>query len=413
MVRQGLGMLFVALLLSQTALGQQNNENKKIGQRAIDIEAKEWLNADTPVSLAELRGMVVVLYFWVSFHEGGEAILPLMSRADNSDAAGRAAGVYIMGVTSADRKRTEPEIRKAKIFFPVALESKSDREYEVPTFPHVVIIDPEGVIAWMGWPGQGGGQAMIDEINKVLDAKPASRTHPREATLCNELLDETRRHVETGELRQAYASAKKANEHALTGDPLKARCQEWLDLLEEIAQDLVGAGDREVVGNNFGKAVEYFVKATKEFRGLEAARRARNRLSALAKDREEIRTILDEQKKESQALGKLAAAIEQVREQEFADAYLELEGIVQGFGKTEAAEDAALILKRMAKHDAIMKTVRDRKCAKECEPLLSQARNDIRARKTREAKQKLEKIVKEYPETSFADQARKMLIDLP
>ncbi len=43
----------------------------KPGTYAPDIEAKDWANTDgEPISLAECRGMVVVLFFWVSVARG-------------------------------------------------------------------------------------------------------------------------------------------------------------------------------------------------------------------------------------------------------------------------------------------------------------------------------------------------------
>ena len=63
----------------------------KVGTWAPDIEAKQWKNTDEPISLYECRGMVVVLFFWVTWHPGGEYIIPLMNLV--SSEFGRQQGV--------------------------------------------------------------------------------------------------------------------------------------------------------------------------------------------------------------------------------------------------------------------------------------------------------------------------------
>ncbi|MDX2198696.1 MAG: redoxin domain-containing protein [Phycisphaerae bacterium] len=383
------------------------------GADAPDIEAREWLNTDKPISLAELRGMVVVLYFWVSFHEGGERILPLMSVVDNSEVVGRRRGVYVMGVTSADRRRTEEDIKKAKIFFPVALESKSENEYEIESFPRAVIINAEGKVAWTGWPGDSGGDQMLQAVLDAVTETPPVRTHPREAIICERALEQTREYLAKGEFRQAYAAAKQANEHALSGDPLKATCQEYLDLLEAVGQDLLSSGEREIVSQNVNRGVEYLLQAAKEFRGMECSLLARKKLHAMARDRDDVRAKLDAQKAETVAFGKLAEAIADIQVQDFADAHAKLEDIVQNHGGSEAAEDARTLIARLSKHEAVAAIVRDEKARAECEPVLAQARNDIRAKRYGEAKKKLDQLCRAHADTSFAKEARKMLIELP
>jgi peroxiredoxin len=383
----------------------------KEGTLAPDIEAKEWLNTDHPVSIAELRGMIVVLYFWVSFHETGQAILPDMTLLDNNERFGRPAGVYVIGVTDADRKRIEEPVRKAKAFFPVALESKAYKEYDLLNFPQVVIIDPQGKVAWTGWPGDTNG--MLQAVSDVMTKTPPTRTHPREAALCTEYIQQTRERILAGKLRDAYAVAKKANKHALSGDPLKARCQEYVDLLESLGQDQLATGERALVTNRFDEAVAILNRCARDFNGLESGRRARIRLLALAKERPEVQTLVDAQSKENDALRKMAVAVQQVEAQRFAEAYATSEDVVKTAPGTPAAGYAATLMKRMEQHPTLKKLVLDSKAARECEPLLAQARADQRQKRYSQARSKLERIVREFPDTSYADDARRLLIEMP
>lgn len=397
----------IALLASPWARAEL-----KEGTVAPDIDAKGWINTDRPVSLAELRGMIVVLFFWESFSANGEATMPLMTLVDNNENTGRQAGVFVMGVTEADRKRTEEPIKKAKIFFPIAVESKARQEYEITSFPYVVILDVEGKVAWSGWSNDGGDQ-MLDKLIEIYRKAPPTRTHPTEAALASKYIEEARQCIREGKVRDAYRVAVKSNEHALTGDPLKARCQEYVDLLESLGQDLLASGERELVMSHFDKAVEYFLRCAKDYRGLESARRARMKLQAIGKERSEVKAILDAQSREADAARQLLRARDLIEQQSFADAYLECEAIVTTAPGTDSAAGAATLIQRMEKHPAIAKLVRDQKAAKECEPLLAQARSDIRQKRYAQARPKLEQIIRKHPETTYADQARKLIIDMP
>lgn len=400
------------LILAATAMTTPTVQAAlKEGTLGPDIEGKEWLNSDRPISIAELRGMVVVLYFWVSFHEGGQAIMPDMTLVDNNEQFGRPAGVYVIGVTDADRKRVEESVTKAKAFFPVVLESKSYKEYDISQFPQVVILDPQGKVAWTGWPGDSN--AMLKAVSDVMTKTPPSRTHPREAALCTEYIHQTRERIQAGKMRDAYAVAQKANRHALAGDPLKSKCQEYVDLLESLGQDQLATGERALVTNKFDEAVSVLSRCARDFNGLESGRRARIRLIALAKERPEVQALVDAQSKETDALRKMATAVQQVEAQRFAEAYATSEDVVKTAPGTPAAGYAATLMKRMDQHPVLQKMILDSKAAKDCEPLLAQARADQRQKRYAQARTKLERIVREFPETSYADDARKLLIEMP
>ena len=166
----------VGLLLPGIALADLEE-----GTYAPDIEAKEWLNTkelfdseyDEPVSLSELRGMVVVLYFWVSYDSGGESFMPLVNMVENSDQLGRRNGVFLMGVTEADRERVEEMVQEERLLFPIALESSAAEEYEIESFPRVVVVDPNGKIAFTGLFGKDDRNF----IQKIVDVLAENAPH--------------------------------------------------------------------------------------------------------------------------------------------------------------------------------------------------------------------------------------------
>ena len=62
---------FIAIALVGLIFGSSVRADLEEGKYAPDLEAKDWLNTEDgqPISLSNLKGMTIVLYFWVSWHE--------------------------------------------------------------------------------------------------------------------------------------------------------------------------------------------------------------------------------------------------------------------------------------------------------------------------------------------------------
>ena len=125
-------------VLSPNIARAQNNDDVKIevGDYAPDLEAKEWIFApgeEHVPSLAVLRGLVVVVFFWVSWHEGGDAVLKFVNQFEHNQGLGKTRGVYTIGLTTANRKTTKPLLEKHKVFFPVGVKAREMAEEYSPT----------------------------------------------------------------------------------------------------------------------------------------------------------------------------------------------------------------------------------------------------------------------------------------
>ncbi len=382
------------------------------GTYAPDIEAKDWINTDEPVSLAELRGMTVVLFFWVSWHEGGESMIELMVYL-NSRGFGRTRGVYLLGVTDSDRKRVGEMLKKQKVFFPVALESKSHEEYKITAYPHIVIIDAAGKVAWSG--AGGNGEPVQKAIMDVTAETPPTKTHPEEAAIAERSLREARRSLRENSLRDAFKAARDADVHALPGDSLKTRCQDMLELIESLGRDQLARAQTAVDQKTFDDAVVLLHDITRDFKGMEVARSAGKKLEALKKKYQEVSAILLRENESALAENMLQEAIDFLRAtpRKIGEAYDKLEGIISDYPGTEAAAKAQTVLDRMSKSAGVMDYVRDHKASRECEMWLSQARAYELNGQPNRAKDLYRRIMDTHGDTIWADIAAKRLAQLP
>ena len=406
--------VIVALLCVAAAFGQTKQEREdglEKGTYAPDIEAKEWINTKNgePLSLTELRGMVVVLFFWVTWHPGGEMVMPVMNEVNSE--VGHAQGVFLIGLTDANRKRVEDMLKKEKAFFAIGTESKAYEEYKIKAFPRAVVIDASGKVYWTGWPGQTSelSKAILDSIAE----NPPSKTHPEEARLAEGKLRAARHALREDSFRDAFKAAREADNHALTGDPLKTRCQELLDLIEALGRDQLVRAEQAAEDKDWETAVSLYRDVRRDYLGLAVATRAKRRLDALKKKSPDVARILDRGNEAAEAENELGKALDLVRARRFGEAYVQLEDIVSKYEGTEAATKAQTVLDRMKSNNGIMGYVRDHKASKECMSLLSQARSFVGARRVDKAKEIYRRVIDEYPDTTYAEAAVKRLIQLP
>lgn len=383
------------------------------GAIAPDIEAKEWINTDgEKVSLSDYRGMVVTLFFWVSFHKGGENMMYLINLVENSRGLGRSRGVMTIGLTDADLKRTQEVISKEKITFPVGVESPTAKEYELGSFPRVVVIDAEGKVFWSGWPG-GGGDELAKAITDALAATPPTRTHPVLAKQARSELAKAREALRQGQYRAAFEAARDANEAALTGDPLKTTCQDMLDLLEALGRDKLAEADEFVDNQKWEDAVRTFRLVQRQFRSMDVAKTAQERLDALAKSNPEIGNIVKAQHSSAKAKGELKKATDALEARRFGEAYETLLQIQKDYPDSEEADSAAAIIARMEAKPEIVAAVREKLAERDCKAWIARAKTLASARRYDEARTWLRKVLDAYPDTQFAKEAAAELVKLP
>jgi len=405
--------LLTVVLAAALALSPVARADLEVGTFAPDLEARDWLNTDgRPLSLAELRGMTVVLYFWASWADASKQLLPLINELENSWLLGRKSGVFVIGVTESDRRRVEDSVVKAeRIFFPIALECSAAKEYKITSFPRVVIIDPTGKIAYSGWPNNP--EELTKKIVDLFSDTPPFRSHPREAELVRRMLEEAAAALRSGDYRTAYIKARDADESALVGDPLKLRVHDMIDLIEALGRDELARARQLLDEQKHAEAVQAIREVARKFRVTRTGKAARRLLQALKDGYAEVKQALEQSDREAQARAALTSAVELLWERKFGECYEKLRQIASDFGETAPGADARKLLSRLEKHPRIMTSVRDYQARDECERLLAEARSFRQTGSYAEARQILRSIIEKYPGTSYADAAYRELAELP
>ena len=130
-----------------------------VGAPAPAWQNSSWLNADHPLTLAELKGRVVLLNFWVFTCYNCTNTVPSLVDLDRKY---RDQGLTLIGIHTPefppyagehDRGNVERALRRYDITYPNAQDndSKTWNLYGIRYWPSFVLIDKRGRIRYQGY----------------------------------------------------------------------------------------------------------------------------------------------------------------------------------------------------------------------------------------------------------------------
>jgi thiol-disulfide isomerase/thioredoxin len=170
-----LARLTLALLLFTGVTFAQQPDDAFVGQKAPEIKKSDvWINT-APLTLASLKGKVVVIDFWAFdcpyCAEAMPHILDLYDKYAKD-------GLVVIGVHTPriDYEKDVPRIKEAVtkkgIKFPVVVDNKYDiwSDYLCSTWPSQFVIDRDGIIQF-NHSGTGRYDDMEKIIQKLLNKK--------------------------------------------------------------------------------------------------------------------------------------------------------------------------------------------------------------------------------------------------
>jgi len=144
----------------------------EVGQAAPEISAKAWMNAPGKVSLAALRGKIVVVEFWATWCPPCRASIPHLNALHEKWGS---KGVVIMGMTDEHKAKVKQFMKKLPMDYIVGTGSNDSGNYGVRGIPHAFVVDPQGTVVWRGHPMSGLDAA----IEQAYEATPPTKKKSR------------------------------------------------------------------------------------------------------------------------------------------------------------------------------------------------------------------------------------------
>src|ERR1044071_2520779 len=246
-------LIFVLVLMAQ-GISMSAQERPRV--RAPEITGgRGWLNTDKPLSLAALKGKIVLLDFWTYGCINCIHIIPDLKKLE----AKYANQLVVIGIHSAkfqNEKETE-NIRRIILRYEIEHPVYNDSEftvwqhYGVRAWPTQVLIDPAGYV--VGAVSGEGNYAIIDQtIAKVADE------FRKRGELNEQPLNLVLERAKVGDLPLAFPGkilADAATDRLFIADSNHNRIV--ITKLDGTLVDTIGTGDTGAADGAFDKATFY------------------------------------------------------------------------------------------------------------------------------------------------------------
>jgi cytochrome c biogenesis protein CcmG, thiol:disulfide interchange protein DsbE len=152
----------VLMLLIQSGPAEEKRLWAKsvLNQPAPDLVVEKWLTAKP-----ETQGKFVRIDFWATWCPPCRKAIPELN-AFNKKFGDK---LVVIGVSDeneqAVRKMTDPKMEYASA---IDTQARTKKQIEVKGIPHVILIDPKGIVRWEGFPFLSGHQLTESVIEELL-----------------------------------------------------------------------------------------------------------------------------------------------------------------------------------------------------------------------------------------------------
>ena len=130
----------------------------KIDEMAPEISAKEWINLQKPLTLANLRGKVVVVDFWATWCGPCIGSIPHLNELEHKYSG---ESFQLLSLVQEGHQTMDPFLTNHQVDYPIGLESSSFDDYGITAIPQVFVFGKSGKIIW-------SGDSASPEMDKVI-----------------------------------------------------------------------------------------------------------------------------------------------------------------------------------------------------------------------------------------------------
>lgn len=159
-------ILIGLLLLSFTAFAQESNNGKKLwaksflNEKAPELTVEEWISKQP-----KTKGKFILVDFWATWCGPCRKAIPELNELQKKFPK----DLVVIGISDEPSRKVQAMTTPVIEYYNgVDTRAKMKKELEVKGIPHVILIDPKGIVRWEGFPLQEGHELTAEVVENLI-----------------------------------------------------------------------------------------------------------------------------------------------------------------------------------------------------------------------------------------------------